>query len=148
MENVLLERRLCLRQDGDLVFPSYCGLERPQAPNEADFFVSYTLDGFLDDIYATLVVKLAHCGAFRLKKDLWRDAADFETVAGNKGVGIRLVRREDGGELFARHDEGVTEQEQVLFANYIHEHLKEKSTSEVMPPPLCVPEVRRASGEP
>ena len=28
MEEMLLERRLCLRQDGDLVFPSHCGLER------------------------------------------------------------------------------------------------------------------------
>ena len=78
------------------------------------------------------MVKLAHCVAFRLKRDLWRDAADFETVAGNKAAGIRLVRREDSGELFARHDEELTGQEQVLFANYIHEHLKEESTTEVV----------------
>lgn len=38
--------------------------------------------GFLDDIYATLVVKLAYCGAFHLK-ELGRNAADFEMLAGD-----------------------------------------------------------------
>jgi small GTP-binding protein len=131
MESVLMERRLCLRQEGDLVFPSYCGRERPQGPVQPQYFVSYTMNGFLDDIYATLVVRLAHCGAFKLK-DLWRDAADFETLAEKRMVGIRLQRGEDGrGELLAHHAPGVTRQEQVIFANYIHEHLSEKSTTEV-----------------
>jgi small GTP-binding protein len=131
MEQMLLERRLCLRQNGDLVFPSHCGLERPVGPVPPKFFVSYTIRGFLDDIYATLVVKLAHCGAFKLKQ-LWRDAADFETLAEGKIVGIKLIRGEDGrGDLLAHHARGVTGQEQVIFANYIHEHLSEKSTEEV-----------------
>jgi small GTP-binding protein len=131
MEQMLLERRLCLRQNGDLVFPSHCGLERPVGPALLKFFVSYTIRGFLDDIYATLVVKLAHCGAFKLK-ELWRDAADFETLAERKIVGVKLVRQEDGrGELLAHHARGVTAQEQVILANYIHEHLIEKSTEEV-----------------
>jgi small GTP-binding protein len=131
MEQMLLDRRLCLRQNGDLVFPSHCGLERPVGPVPPKFFVSYTIRGFLDDIYATLVVKLAHCGAFKLK-DLWRDAADFATLADAKIVGIKLVRGEDGrGELLAHHVPGVTGQEQVIFATYIHEHLREKSTEEV-----------------
>lgn len=67
MEQLRLERRLCLRQNGDLVFPSHCGLERPGGPMPPPFLVSYTINGFLDDIYATLVEKLAHCGAFELK---------------------------------------------------------------------------------
>ncbi|MFI5397177.1 MAG: TIR domain-containing protein [Candidatus Binatia bacterium] len=131
MEQMLLERRLCLRQGGDLVFPSHCGLERPVGPVPPKFFVSYTVRGFLDDIYATLVAKLAHCGAFKLK-ELWRDAADFETLAEGRIVGIKLVRREDGrGELLAHHARGVSGQEQVIFASYIHEHLSETSTEEV-----------------
>ena len=131
MEQMLLDRRLCLRQNGDLVFPSHFGLERPVGPVPPKFFVSYTIRGFLDDIYATLVVKLAHCGAFKLR-ELWRGAADFETLADNKTVGIKLIRGEDGrGELLAHHARGVTGQEQVIFASYIHEHLSEKSTEEV-----------------
>ena len=131
MEQMLLERRLCLRQNGYLVFPSYCGLERPLGPMPLKFFASYMIRGFLDDIYASLVVKLAHCGAFKLK-EMWRDAADFETLAEGKIVGVKLVRREDGrGELLAHHAKGVSGQEQVIFASYIHEHLCEKSTEEV-----------------
>ena len=131
MEQMLQERRLCLRQDGDLVFPSYFGLERPVGPVPPKFFASYTIRGFLDDLYASLVVRLAHCGAFKLK-ELWRDAADFATLAEGRIVGIKLVRREDGrGELLAHHAKGVTGQEQVIFASYIHEHLREKSTEEV-----------------
>ena len=131
MEQMLLERRLCLIQDGDLVFPSYCGLERPTGPMPPKFFVSYTIRGFLDDIYATLVVKLAHCGAFVLKQ-LWRDAADFETLAKGKVVGVKLLRSEDGrGELLAHYTRGVSGEEQVIFANYIHEHLREKATEDV-----------------
>ena len=56
-------------------------------------------------------------------KELWRDTADSETLAEEKIVGITLLRREDGrGELLAHHAKGVSEQEQVIFANYIHEH--------------------------
>jgi small GTP-binding protein len=132
MEAVLLERRLCLQQDGDLVFPSYCGRERPVGPLSTHHFVSYTIEGFLDDIYATLVVKLAHCGVFKLK-DLWRDAADFETLAGQKHVGIMLRRREEGGgEILAHHVAGATGEELVLFASYIHQHLIEQSTTKVL----------------
>ena len=131
MEQMLQERRLCLRQDGDLVFPSYFGLERPVGPVPPKFFASYAIRGFLDDIYASLVVKLAHCGAFKLMK-LWRDAADFESLADKKIVGIKLIRMEDGrGELLVHHAKGVTGTEQVIFANYIHFHLQAKSTEEV-----------------
>ena len=38
MEQVLLERELCLRQDGNLVFPSYCGVEKPAGPRPVQVF--------------------------------------------------------------------------------------------------------------
>jgi len=133
MDRVLLDRRLCFQQGGDLVFPAYCGVERPQGPEVPHYFVSYTIDGFLDDIYSTLVVKLAHCGSFLLNEmRLWRDAADFETLTERKVMGIRLRREEDGrGELLAHRAVGVTLQEQVIFAEFIHNHLKEKSEKRV-----------------
>ena len=46
------------------MFPSYCGLEKPVGPVPPNYFISYVFGGFLDDIYATLVVKLVYCGAF------------------------------------------------------------------------------------
>jgi small GTP-binding protein len=128
MEEALLERKLCLRQEGNLVFPSYCGIEKPVGPVPLKYFISYTFGGFLDDVYATLVVKLVYCGAFKLK-ELWRDAADFDTLAEQRTMGIKLLRNDDGrGTLLVHFGKGVPIQEQVIFANYIHEHLVERAT--------------------
>ena len=128
MEEALLERRLCLRQEGNLVFPSYCGIEKPVGPVPLKYFISYAFGGFLDDVYATLVAKLVYCGAFKLK-ELWRDAADFETLAEGRSMGIKLLRNEDGrGTLLVHFSAGVREPERVIFANYIHEHLHERAT--------------------
>jgi len=128
MEQALLERKLCLRQEGNLVFPSYCGVEKPAGPTPPKYFISYAFGGFLDDIYATLVVKLVYCGAFQLK-ELWRDAADFETLAERRAMGIKLTRGDDGrGLLLVHFGKGVPVAEQVIFANYIHQHLVERAT--------------------
>jgi hypothetical protein len=125
---MLIERRLCLRQEGNLVFPSYCGIEKPTGPVPPKYFISYVFGGFLDDIYATLVVKLAYCGAFKLK-ELWRDAADFETLADHRTMGIKLLRNDNGcGTLLVHFGRDVTQQEQIIFANYIHDHLFERAT--------------------
>ncbi len=128
IEQTLVGRKLCLWQDGNLVFPSYCGIEKPAGPVPPKYFVSYTFGGFLDDVYATLVVKLVYCGAFKLK-ELWRDAADFETLAERRTLGVKLLRGEDGrGTLLVHCGAGVPVQEQVIFANYIHEHLDESAS--------------------
>ena len=128
MEEALLERRLCLRQEGNLVFPSYCGVEKPAGPVPPKYFIRYVFGGFLDDVYATLVATLVYCGAFKLK-ELWRDAADFETLTERGAMGIKLLRNEDGrGTLLVHFSAGVREPERVIFANYIHEHLQERAT--------------------
>ncbi len=49
------------------------------------------MEGYLDDIYATLAVKLAFCEVFLLK-DLWRYAAEFATQNGRHAMGIQLLR--------------------------------------------------------
>jgi small GTP-binding protein len=127
MEQTMLKRSLCLRQGDQLVFPSHFGRDRPEVRKLPAAFVSYRFQGFLDDIYATLVVKLAHCGAFPLR-DLWRDAADFETLAEHKRLGIKLAREADGrGELKVYCEHGVLPNEQVILASYIHEHLQTKA---------------------
>jgi small GTP-binding protein len=123
MERQLELRGLCLRQGDKLVFPSHCGRDRPTVLEHPSVFVSYAVKGFLDDIYATLVVKLADSESFQLK-ELWRDAADFVTLAGAHQMGIKLTRDSGSdGNISVYFGKGVTEQEQVIFANYIHAHL-------------------------
>jgi small GTP-binding protein len=127
MECQLEERGLCLRQGDKLVFPSHCGRERPTLDKHPSVFVSYAVTGYLDDIYATLVVKLADSESFKLK-DLWREAADFETLGGAHHMGIKLTREAAGsGDISIYFAPGVTKQEQVIFANYIHAHLQNQS---------------------
>ncbi len=125
MERQLMERGLCLRQGDKLVFPGHCGRDRLPVPKYPSIFISYDVKGYLDDLYATLVVKLADSDAFALE-ELWRDAADFTTLEGGHRMGIKLRRDAAGhGNVSVYFGPGVTRQEQVIFANYIHAHLEE-----------------------
>jgi hypothetical protein len=127
MERQLEDRGLCLRQGDKLVFPSHCGRDRPFPHYQPTVFVSYAVEGYLDDIYATLVVKLADSESFTLV-ELWRDAADFATLLGGHHMGITLTRdAATKGEISVYFAPRVTKQEQVIFANYIHAHLDAKS---------------------
>ena len=129
MERQLEERGLCLRQEDKLVFPSHCGRDRPAVVKTPSVFVSYAVQGYLDDIYATLVVKLAGCECFKLV-ELWRDAADFATLTGDRHMGIKLARAAAGtGEIGVYFAPGVRMEDQVIFANYIHKHLLARSES-------------------
>ena len=61
-------------------------------------------------------------------KELWRDAADFDTLEGDHRMGIKLTRDSaSSGNISVYFGPGVTREEQVIFANYIHAHLKDHS---------------------
>ena len=121
-----MERGLCLRQPTPkgnlLVFPSYYRRERQEQPKFPAVLVDYRFTGFLDEIYATLVVRLHHSDAFE-QDELWRYAADFKTNAG-KQLGIKLTRRAPGvGDLEVFFDPAVSMEEKIIFSKYVHEHL-------------------------
>ena len=130
MHQTLVERGLCLRVQTDmgplLVFPSYYRRERPELVGHPAVLVSYRFTGFLDDIYATLVVRLHHTEPFQ-RHQLWRYAADFKTNTG-KLLGLKLARRAEGvGELEVYFDPAITVEEKIIFSRYIHEHLLQKA---------------------
>lgn len=62
MHQILIDHGLCLREHTEqgtlLVFPSYFKRERPDQPDHPSALVTYQFSGALDEIYATLVVKL------------------------------------------------------------------------------------------
>ena len=102
--------RLCSREHTEtgtlLIFPSYYGRERPELVGHPAVLVSYRFAGFLDDIYATLVVRLHHTKPFQ-QDQLWRYAADFKTLTG-KQLGVKMTRRSEGaGELEVYFDPGI-----------------------------------------
>jgi hypothetical protein len=129
MHQTLVERGLCLREHTDkgplLIFPSYYRRERPELVGHPAVLVSYRFTGFLDDIHATLVVRLHHMQSYN-RDELWRYAADFKTLTG-KQLGVKLTRRAEGaGELEVYFDPSIPVGEKIIFSRYVHEHLLQK----------------------
>ena len=128
MHETLVERSLCLREHTDegalLIFPSYYRCERLELVGHPAVLVSYRFNDFLDDIYATLVVRLHHTKTFD-KDELWRYAADFRTTTGKKlQLGVKLTRLAEGaGELDVYFDPAIATEEKIIFSRYVHEHL-------------------------
>jgi small GTP-binding protein len=126
MHQMLVQRGLCMRLQSEggalLVFPTYFRRERPELTAHPAVLASYRFNGFLDDIYATLVVRLHHTSVFE-QDALWRYAADFKTVTG-KQVGVKLTHRGEGaGELEVYCDPAIDKETKIVFSRYIHEHL-------------------------
>jgi small GTP-binding protein len=130
MHKLLLERSLCFREQGDhgpvLIFPSYYRRERPPLTGHPAVLVTFTFNGFLDEIYATLVVRLHHTKPFH-QEQLWRYAADFKTDLGNH-LGIKAIRHNEGAaQLDVYFDPAISPETKILFSRYVHEHLLQKA---------------------
>ncbi len=135
MHQTLVERGLCLREHTEkgalLVFPSFYRRERPDLVGHPAVLVSYRFNGFLDDIYATLVVRLHHTESFEAD-ELWRYAADFKSLAQGRRLGVKLTRRGEGaGELEVYFDPDIPVVEKMIFSRYVHEHLLKKGNEVV-----------------
>ena len=129
MHLMVVDRSLCIRQhkgDGKalLIFPSLYKRERPERPSHPLVLMTFRFEGHLDEIYATLVVHLHHTDAFK-EKQLWLDAADFESVT-KKKIGLKMTRHEGRGEIIVFADGNVEEDSRLLFVKYVHDHLKAK----------------------
>jgi small GTP-binding protein len=130
MHQTLVKRGLCLREQTEkgplLIFPSYYRRERPELVGHPAVLVSYRFNGFLDDIYATLVVRLHHTESFEAD-ELWRYAADFKSLSQQRRLGVKLTRRGEGaGELEVYFDPDIAVAEKMIFSRYVHEHLLKK----------------------
>ena len=76
MYQTFIKRGLCIQQVTEqgkqLVFPAFFGVDRPEDPVSPPLFATYEFTGFLDDIYASLVVRLHHAPGFEKKVTLER----------------------------------------------------------------------------
>ena len=78
----------------DLVFPAQFTRERPDAPDIPGREVTFAFEGPLQNVYATLAVRLARSRLF-IRDTMWRNAATYRATAG--GVcGIYLHEVEEG----------------------------------------------------
>ena len=130
MHQTFIDHGLCLREnspDGPvLVFPSYFSRERPDLKQHPNTLVSYQFEGPLDEIYATLVVRLHYTRTFK-NDAMWRYAADFGTHEG-KRLGFRMEKKGEGtAEITVYMEAAIPMDTQVEFVSYIHEHLERRA---------------------
>ncbi len=121
-----LDRSLCFTEETPkgtmLVFPSYFRRDKPDLIEHPNVFVTYNFSGLLDEIYATLVVRLSYSGVFT-KDQLWKNAADFNTPGGLR-VGLSMTDKGEGSaEILVYFEAGVPDDIKVTFIKYVHEHL-------------------------
>ena len=146
MHQTFVKHGLCLREKTDegrmLVFPSYFKRERPELDQHPSALVTYKFSGMLDEIYATLIVRLHYTTPF-VKDQLWRYAADFKTEGGRR-IGLKMTKKAEGtAEITIYLDKEIPDEIKVLFIRYVHEHLKSKDENAVQirhyicPNPAC-----------
>ncbi len=127
MHIMVVDRGLCIRQHIpghpiSLVFPSLYKRERPALPPLPLNLMTFQFEGHLDEIYATLVVRLHYTDAFDYKR-LWLDSAEFESQTGEK-IGLTMRRSEGQGQITVFSDGKTAENTQLMFLRYVYEHLK------------------------
>ena len=129
MHQTLVDYGICLREDTErgtqLVLPSFFKRERPDLEDHPAPIVNYQFQGGIEEIYATLVVRLHHTSAFDNDR-LWKFAADFKTP-GDKQAGFKLTKKREGSaELLVYCDPTISIDTKVTFIRYVHEHLSHK----------------------
>ena len=123
----LLRHEIALKettdQGVDLVFPSQFTRERPGAPDIPGRQVTFTFEGPLQSIYASLAVRLAHSSLF-CRQSMWQNAASYTSTA--RGTcGIYLRELEEGrGELALFYDDLAGDTVRSQFETYVAGHLE------------------------
>lgn len=126
----LLRHEICLREQADLVFPSQFMRESPELPEPVGREVVFRFSGPVMNIYATLVVRLAHSLMFTLhSEDLWRNAAIFSSAVGGR-YGLALTGDIDEGwaELSLFFQDGADEVLKIQFEEFVNAHLSKRAS--------------------
>ena len=121
----LLLRELVLREpteDGvQLVFPSAYRRDLPASEIPKGDGVVFRFAGPIDNIYATLIVRLTRSDRFR-RVDTWQSAARFAAEEGTCIVALKF-EAEGGAELLIGYD-GIPDDARKQFERFVHTHLE------------------------
>jgi WD40 repeat protein len=163
----MVQRQLVLREKSPegayLVFPSQFNREWPQATEPTGKEVIVRFQGPVQNIYATLAVRLSHSGIFRTSRAaMWRNAAVFEADTGGE-CGFHLREIDDGaGELalFFGRQPFPSPETRYRFEAFVLSHLAKTALAGSVaverlfvcqscgnPVPRVYVELRRAAGE-
>jgi small GTP-binding protein len=123
---LLLDRELAIRESDQLVFPSKFNRQRPGLAQPEPREVIYHFSGPIEEIYATLVVRLFYCGAFSLKA-LWKNAAEFYDELDNLCDVLLSRSSEAEGAISVVFAGRTPVGTKVLFLRFIYEHLHQRA---------------------
>lgn len=129
----LLRHEVTLREQADdgahLVFPSQFSRVHPDFPDPQGKTVIFIFEGAILNIYATLVVRLAHSGVFEMK-EMWKDAATYRANVGG-ACGVFLLEKGEGrAELTLFFDTDATQETRFQFEHYVNTHLMRRALPE------------------
>lgn len=105
-----------------LVFPSQLTRENPDLPDPPGRALTFSFEGPVQNVYATLIVRLSHSGFFK-KHEMWKNAASFRVAtSGTCGVFLRDID-EGRAELTLFFDKHSSKDTKYNFEEFIHTHL-------------------------
>jgi GTPase SAR1 family protein len=126
----LLQHELVLREpteDGvQLVFPSAYRRDLPPSETPKGDGVVFRFEGPVENVYATLIVRLARSNRFR-RVDSWQSAARFAADDGECTVALKYDG-EGKAELWIGYDR-VPDALRKQFERFIHVHLDRRATA-------------------
>jgi GTPase SAR1 family protein len=123
---LLIKNDICLHHEGMLIFPSlFAAASAEFTGAESTVSLYYDFAGAIDNIYSSLVVRLAIGGGFGRVR-LSDDGAAFER-AGQGTCGIRKLDRGSGfAHIDVYFDDDVSRETRDLFISYIEDHLRQQ----------------------
>ena len=122
----LLKHEIGIREDLEdrphLVFPSQLTRENAEMPEPEGKAMIFRFEGPIQNIYATLSVRLSRSGIFS-KDDMWRNATIFKAEkTGTYGIYLREID-EGCGELTTFYSAKSDKDTRAKFESYIELHL-------------------------
>lgn len=129
----VLRHEVALRESSDdgsyLVFPTQSRREAPKEDRAKELWLSVRFEGSVANMYATLVVRLAHSGLFKLDAS-FRNEAWFYTNKNNKlGFSVQEVKEGEGVlQLFLANS--VDSIVSGWFTDYVLSHVERRAVSD------------------
>jgi hypothetical protein len=128
----LLRHEIALREHSDdgpqLFFPSQLTREYAELSDPEGKAVVFSFEGQIQNIYATLAVRLSHSELFR-KKEMWRNAATYTAaVGGTCGMMLREIE-EGAAEITLFYDAGASDEVRLHFEEFIHAQLVRRAAT-------------------
>lgn len=118
----LVRHEIALRDSPHLVFPSQFTRENPDLPTAEERTVVFRFEGPIQNVYATLAVRLSHSEFFK-RDSMFKNAVLYKAKVGGL-CGLHLTEVEDGcGELTLFFDSAASEQTRFQFEDYTRTHL-------------------------